>query len=59
MSINTLTKIEKAISIPMVGICGALTVVDYAAGNHIWGTFMAGCTAYWATIVWYRFIKSN
>ena len=55
----TISKVEKAICIPMILGCSAIAIVDFFNNDYFCGAALVICTIYWANIVRIYFLMKK
>lgn len=56
---NTIDKVNKAISIPMLAMCAASAIADFQKGDIWWGVSMVICSAWWMYVIYKLFISKK
>lgn len=56
---NTIDKVNKVISIPMLAMCATAGVVNFQNGNICWGVSMMLCCAWWIFMIYKHFISKE
>ena len=56
---NTVDKVNKVISIPMLAISVIAGIADFQNGDVCWGISMVLCSALWVFMIYKHFISKN